>query len=140
MEMTVLGADGHVTESYEQIAKYLDEPYRRRSLTFPLYTADGWDRRLVDKFHDWAGSAEEWLRALDKGGMEVTVLYPTLGLFMSFLKDREWAVRLCHAYNTLMHEEFIKVSPRLQTVALLPVEHPAAADVGLRPSVSEPRH
>jgi len=107
----VLDADGHVTESYQQLAKYLDEPYRRRSLTFPLYTADGWDRRLVDKFHDWAGSAEEWLRALDKGGMELTVLYPTLGLFMSFLKDREWAVRLCRAYNTLMHEEFIKVSP-----------------------------
>ena len=92
--MTVLDADGHVTESYEQIAKYLDEPYRRRPLTFPLYTADGWDRRLVDKFHDWAGNAEQWLRALDKGGMELAVLYPTLGLFMSFLKDREWAVAL----------------------------------------------
>ncbi len=62
--MTVLDADGHVTESYEQLAKYLDEPYRRRPLTFPWYTADGWDRRLVDKFHDWAGNAEQWLRAL----------------------------------------------------------------------------
>ena len=28
----VLDADGHVTESYEQLAKYLDEPYRRRPL------------------------------------------------------------------------------------------------------------
>ena len=136
----VLDADGHVTESYPQLAKYLDEPYRRRSLTFPLYTADGWDRRLVDKFHDWAGSAEEWLRALDKGGMELTVLYPTLGLFMSFLKDREWAVRLCRAYNTLMHEEFIKVSPRLQAVALLPVQDPAAAALELRRAVSELGH
>src|SRR5439155_1341043 len=49
MAMTVLDADGHVTESYEQIAKYLDEPYRRRPLTFPLYTADGWARRLGDE-------------------------------------------------------------------------------------------
>src|SRR5229473_1092425 len=136
----VLDADGHVTESYEQLAKYLDEPYRRRPLTFPLYTADGWDRRLVDKFHDWAGNAEEWLRALDKGGMELTVLYPTLGLFMSFLKDREWAVRLCRAYNTLMHEEFIKVSPRLQSVALLPVQDPKAAALELRRAVSELGH
>src|SRR5262249_56212312 len=81
----VLDADGHVTESYEQIARYLDEPYRRRSLTFPLDTADGWDRRLVDKFHDWAGTADEWLRALDTGGMELAVLYPTLAPFISFL-------------------------------------------------------
>ena len=28
---SVLDADGHVTESYEQLAKYLDEPYRRRA-------------------------------------------------------------------------------------------------------------
>jgi len=50
--MTVLDADGHVTESYEQLRRYLDAPYRERPLTFPWYTADGWDRRLVDKFHD----------------------------------------------------------------------------------------
>ena len=133
----VLDADGHVTESYQQLAKYLDEPYRRRSLTFPLYTADGWDRRLVDKFHDWAGSAEEWLRALDKGGMELTVLYPTLGLFMSFLKDREWAVALCRAYNTFMHEEFVKASPRLKAVALVPVQDPEAAAREMERAVRE---
>lgn len=138
--MTVLDADGHVTESYEQLAKYLDEPYRRRPLTFPWYAADGWDRRLVDKFHDWAGNAEQWLKALDKGGMEQAVLFPTLGLFMSFLKDREWAVRLCRAYNTLLYEEFIRVSPRLKAVALLPVQDPEAAAKELRRAVRELGH
>ncbi len=106
----VLDADGHVIESYQQMAKYLDEPYRRRPFTFPWYAADGWDRRLIDKFHDTGGTADEWLRAMDRGGVELAVLYPTLGLFMSFLKDREWAVRLCRAYNTFMHEEFTRVS------------------------------
>ena len=72
--------------------------------------------------------------------MELTVLYPTLGLFMSFLKDREWAVRLCRAYHTLMHEEFIKRSPRLQAVALLPVQDPKAAALELRRAVSELGH
>jgi len=138
--MTVLDADGHVTESYEQLAKYLDEPYRRRPLTFPWYAADGWDRRLVDKFHDWAGNAKQWLEALDRGGMEQVVLFPTLGLFMSFLKDREWAVRLCRAYNTLLYEEFIRVSPRLKAVALLPVQDPEAAAKELRRAVSELGH
>ena len=138
--MTVLDADGHVTESYEQLSKYLDEPYRRRPLTFPWYAADGWDRRLVDKFHDWAGNAKQWLEALDRGGMEQVVLFPTLGLFMSFLKDREWAVRLCRAYNTLLYEEFIRVSPRLKAVALLPVQDPEAAAKELRRAVGELGH
>jgi uncharacterized protein len=70
----------------------------------------------------------------------VAVLYPTLGLFMSFLRDREWAVALCRAYNTLMHEEFIRVSPRLQAVALLPVQDPEAAARELRRAVRELGH
>jgi hypothetical protein len=65
------------------------------------------------------------------------VLYPTLGLFLSFLKDREWAVALCRAYNTFLHEEFVKKSPRLHAVALLPVQDPDAAARELRRAVTE---
>src|SRR6266508_1964926 len=43
----VLDADGHVTATTEQLARYLDEPYRRRPLTLPFYTWDGWERRLL---------------------------------------------------------------------------------------------
>jgi uncharacterized protein len=136
-DIAILDADGHVTESAEQVARYLDEPYRRRPLTFPIYPADGWDRRLLGTLVDWAGDAESWLRALDKGGMELTVLYPTLGLFMSFLKDRAWAVALCRAYNSFLHEAFVKASPRLKAVALLPVQDPEAAAIELRRAVRE---
>ena len=121
---SIIDADGHVTESLEQVAKYLDAPYNQRPHTFPFYPWDGWDRRMLGTLGDNAGTAEEWLRALDLGGMEQTVLYPTLGLFLSFLKDREWAVALCRAYNTFLHEEFVKKSPRLHAVALLPVQDP----------------
>lgn len=137
MPFPVLDADGHVTETTEQVAKYLDEPYRRRPLTFPFYPWDGWDRRLLGALGDIAGTAEAWLRALDRGGVEQTVLYPTLGLFMSFLKDREWAVALCRAYNSFLHEEFVRVSPRLQAVALLPVQDPEAAARELRRAVRD---
>ena len=135
--MTVIDADGHVIETTEQVARYLEEPYRRRPLGFSFYPADGWDRRLLGRLGDSGGTADEWLRALDKGGMESTILYPTLGLFMSFLRDREWAVALCRAYNTMLAAEFIKVSPRLQGVALLPVQDPAASAVELRRAVRE---
>ena len=138
--MTVLDADGHVTESYEQLARYLDEPFRRRPLNSPMYASDGWDRRLLGTLGDWAGDAESWLRALDKGGVELAVLYPTLGLFMSFVKDRQWAVALCRAYNTLLGEEFVKKTPRLKAVALLPVQDPAACAPELRRAVRELGH
>ncbi len=138
--MTVLDADGHVTESYEQLARYLDAPFRQRPLNFPLYAWDGWDRRLLGTLGDVAGTAEQWLRALDRGGMELVVLYPTLGLFMSFLRDRQWAAALCRAYNRLMHEEFIARSPRLKAVALLPVQDPEAAAAELGHAVRELGH
>ena len=133
----VIDGDGHVTETVEQVAKYLDEPYRRRPLTSPWYPADGWDRRLLGSLGDWAGGAPAWLEALDRGGMESTILYPTLGLFVGFLKDREWAVALCRAYNSFLAEEFVRVSPRLRAVALLPVQDPEAAALELRRGVRE---
>jgi hypothetical protein len=138
--MTIIDADGHVTESQEQLARYLEEPYRRRPAGFPWVPQDGWDRRLLGTLGDFAGTAEAWLRALDKGGMETAILYPTLGLFMSFLRDRGWAVALCRAYNSFMHEEFIKADPRLKAVALLPVQDPDAAAGELRRAVRELGH
>jgi len=135
--MNVIDADGHVTESQEQIAKYLDDPYTKRPVNQFFFPWDGWDRRLLNTFNDLAGTCEAWEKALDKGGMEQAVLYPTLGLFMSFLKDRQWAVAICRAYNTFLHEEFIKKSKRLQAVALLPVQVPEACAPELRRAVRE---
>src|SRR5207249_1488785 len=122
------------------LVKYMDAPFRNRQLVFPIVPADGWDRRLIRKYHDTAGTADAWLTALDKGGVEQAVLFPTLGLFMSFLKDRSWAVQFCRAYNSFIHEEFVKVSPRLKAVALLPVQDPQAAAQELRRAVRELGH
>jgi predicted TIM-barrel fold metal-dependent hydrolase len=135
--MSVFDADGHITETQDQIAKYLDDPYRQRSLTYPMYPADGWDRRLVNKLGDWSADATTWLAALDRGGVEEAVLYPTLGLFASFIRDRAWQVAICRAYNRMLAEEFIRVSPRLHAVALLPVIDPEAAAAELQTAVKE---
>ena len=135
--MTVIDADGHVTETQEQVAKYLDEPYRQRPTGMLFYPWDGWDRRMLGTLGEFAGDADAWLQAMDRGGMQTAVLYPTLGLFMSFLRDRQWAVALCRAYNTFMHEEFTRKSPRLKAVALLPVQDPDAAAAELGRAVRE---
>ena len=54
--MTIIDADGHVTEIQEQVAKYLDEPYRRRPVVSSFYPWDGWDRRLLGTLGDAAGT------------------------------------------------------------------------------------
>src|SRR2546426_391981 len=66
--MTVIDADGHVTESAEQLVKYMDAPFRDRQLVFPIVPADGWDRRLIRKYHDTAGTADARTPAPDKRG------------------------------------------------------------------------
>jgi len=137
MSYEIIDADGHVTETWEQIARHLDEPYRRRPLQAPFFPQDGWDRRLIGTMGGWAGDGKAWIEALDRGGMATAVLYPTLGLFMPFLRDGEWAVRLSRAYNTMLHKEFTSQSPRLRGVALLPLQDPAAAARELERCVGE---
>ena len=137
MKFEIIDGDGHVTETWEQIARYLEEPYRRRPLLSPLFPQDAWDRRLIGTKGNWAGDAKSWLEALDVGGMAMAVLYPTLGLFNAFLRDAEWAVVLCRAYNTMLYKEVTSVSPRLRGVALLPLQDPQAAADELRRAVRE---
>jgi predicted TIM-barrel fold metal-dependent hydrolase len=137
MSFEIIDADGHVTETWEQIARYLEPPYRGRSLLTPFFPQDGWDRRLMGTRGDWAGDGRVWVDALDAGGMSLAVLYPTLGLFMPFLRDAEWAVALCRAYNTMLHQEVTSQSSRLKGVALLPLQDPAAAGRELERAVQE---
>jgi predicted TIM-barrel fold metal-dependent hydrolase len=137
MSFDVIDADGHVTETWEQIARHLEEPYRRRPLLAPFFPQDGWDRRLIGTKGNWAADARSWEQALDAGGMSRAVLFPTLGLFMPFLHDAEWAVVLSRAYNTMLHKELTSQSKRLEGVALLPLQDPAAAARELERAVSE---
>lgn len=136
MTPEIIDADGHVTETWEQIARHLEEPYRKRSLLTPFFPQDGWDRRLSGTFHDWAGDVASWHQALEAGGMAMSVLFPTLGLFMPFLHDADWAVATCRAYNTMLHEDITGQSPRLKGVALLPLQDVAAAVTELRRTVT----
>src|SRR5438046_10739210 len=107
--MTVIDADGHVTESTEQVVKYMDAPFRNRQLVFPIVPADGWDRRLIRKYHDTAGTADAWLTALDQGGGGQAVPFPTLGRFMSFLEDRSLAALICGQHDSGIAAGVVKV-------------------------------
>ena len=145
-EYRILDADGHVMELDEQLREHIGAPFAdlewHRSYSFwPGLTMDGYLRSLR-KPGGWAGggsgpSAQDWLAFLDKNRIELTVLYPTQGLTHAAIQDRDWAITLARAYNDWLYHRFMKVSPRLVGVALLPIQDIDEAVKELRRAVEE---
>jgi predicted TIM-barrel fold metal-dependent hydrolase len=145
-DFRIIDADGHVQELDEQLSEFIGPPYKdlewHRSYSFwPGLTLDG-HLRSLRKAGGWVGggtgpNAQHWLQFLDKNGIEMTVLYPTQGLTHGLIRDRDWAVALSRAYNDWLYHRFMRVSPRLVGVALLPVQDIDEAVNELRRCVNE---
>ena len=131
----IVDADGHVTESSEQLARYIDPAYRDYGPTAgarSYYPNDGWDRSIRGTLGEVGSDAKTWLEALDRGGVESTILYPTAGLAIGWVREPDFAVALCRAYNDFFHQELMLKSPRLRGVALLPLQDVAESVTELR--------
>lgn len=133
----VFDADGHIIEKDDQLAPYLEGPFKSRSRSRAFYPWDGWDRNLGNTLGDTVSEAKKWLELMDKTGLETTVLFPTNGLFIGIHRDSAFAAALCKAYNTFVAENFCRQNPRLKAVAMLPPQNPAFAVEELRRGVKE---
>ena len=132
-----IDADGHIFEG-DAFRRYIEPPYDRRQTL--AAGGDSFDRTMngeIPQFMDT--TAEKWLEVMDEGGLDKTVLFPTAGLSVGFIREPDFAAAFCRAYNTFMSEEFIKVSPRLHAVALLPLQDVEEAVRELRRAVTELR-
>ena len=143
-EFHIIDADGHIYEKDEELFAYLAEPYARRQtlLAFPFWpTIDGFQRGAIQaRLHihkSLVTTAQIWLDFLDQAGIASTVLYPTAGLTCGFIRDPEWAVALTQAYNNWLSEQYVKASPRLLGMALLPLQDPPEAVKELRRAITE---
>lgn len=58
----VIDADGHVTETDDQLRPYMHSPYRDRKAAF--YPSDNWDRSLGGTLGTRARDAKSWLKAM----------------------------------------------------------------------------
>ncbi len=131
-----IDADGHIGEDEPKIIEYMDAPYRGfRPGAGSLVPRDGWDRRFGGKLGSRADKPQEWLDALAEGGLECTYVYPTGGLFEGFIKDPDYAVAYCRAYNTWLSKEMCQPRDRLRGLALLPPQDPEEAAKELRRAV-----
>ena len=80
VQFSVIDADGHITETTEQLRPYLEGSYGERGAWAgrrSYYPEDGWDRSLGGKLGSSVNDAKSWLRIMDEGGLESTILYPT---------------------------------------------------------------
>ncbi len=117
----VIDADGHIFDSEQSLRQYLEEPFNRRPRA-PLIPLNTWDTTLENRLGLNRITASHWLETLDRGGVSSVVLFPTLGLNIGFVQERDLAVAVCRAYNNFLYEEFLRVSPRLKGAAIIPVQ------------------
>lgn len=135
-------ADGHVRETEPEVLEYLPEVYKQRRdalLYFPLLPHHGWHRQALNPSGTpfLIPTLEDWQKALEDGGLEVAVLYPTRFMHLGQIGVPEYAVDLARAYNDYLFDRFLRHEPRLKGMAILPLQDVSAAVGELRRSVRE---
>lgn len=140
----VIDADGHIMETEQELQQFLPDPYNKRRK--PYYPQEPWDRLLYGTIkRNTVGTQADYtphiddatrLKDLDGLGIDITVLFPTDGLFIGKVRETEWATQLCRAYNDFIGAK-IKASPRIKAVALLPPRDAEAARAELNRAVTQ---
>jgi uncharacterized protein len=158
----VIDADRHVLEPSDLFANYLPQKFRHRvriegpnqtcrfiddepisdrmrpakqqqDYGFTFAASKSWRETFADalaaKF-----DAPSNLRDMDREGVDVSVLFPTLGLYIMWRDnlDPELSAAICRAYNTWLADYCSVDRKRLHGVALIPLQDPAGAVTELR--------
>src|SRR4029077_20202228 len=153
---SIIDADGHVMEPADMWQRWIDPAFRDRAPRVvqgpdgrARFGTDGRlspradaisaamlaafaenTRRHVAPALEAVYSAESQVRALDAGGVEISFLYPTQGLYVASIEDLDPALALaiCRAYNDWLLDYCAYAPERLRPVGMLVALHdPVAA-------------
>ncbi|MDA0799665.1 MAG: amidohydrolase family protein [Chloroflexi bacterium] len=127
-----IDADGHIRDTEALIRPYLEAPYDKRPRLAMGGSSDGYDNTMGMTLGTRVVDVQVWLDALDQANLEQAVLYPTGSLGSGWLREADFAVARCRAYNEFLSEAYMKVSPRFRGVALLAPQDPVEAAKELR--------
>ncbi|MGE0745617.1 MAG: amidohydrolase family protein [Rhodospirillales bacterium] len=136
----VFDGDGHVLETDAQLDKYYEGSWKgsRRLAGMTIFPSlDGWSRSVQISEHDsgrkhWTSDAKIWGEALDKIGLDGSVLYPTIALAYGLMREVGFATATATAYNNWLDAEYTRLDDRLYGVGLMPVENPEGAIAEMR--------
>jgi predicted TIM-barrel fold metal-dependent hydrolase len=132
-------------EKDEEIMDFLEPPFagagRNAALPGLLPSLDrfhtpGPGQRTSGAFDVTVGP-ERWAEFLDRTGLDLSVLYPTVGLAFGQVVLPDWARAYARAYNNWLYERYTKPNPRLKGMALLPMQDVPEAVAELRRAVTE---
>jgi predicted TIM-barrel fold metal-dependent hydrolase len=124
----VVDADGHVIEPAHVFARWSGEriPMELPGTT-PMVPCGDLDL-LADQF-EHGFDPPSYLRAMDAQGIDVAVLYPSIGLFVPYLPDLSAAesAAACRSYNEWIAGYCAVSGGRLFGAGILPLADPARA-------------
>ncbi len=145
----IIDSDGHIAEFEPALFDYLEREAGakladrvRRLVLEPAWYRATPDERLANRIPRptwWAHPARNTLdratsslprllyRRLDDFGLDVAIIYPSLGLFPIHFDDAEVRLAMCRAFNRMQSEIFREYRDRLIPVAIIPMHTPAEA-------------
>lgn len=158
----VIDSDAHINESLDVVAEHLEEPYRSRAprllkdtlgltrilMEGRLYPEPRLRQRHTAKVqgkdlggtHKGAADPHGRLDDMDTDGIDAQVVYGSLGLALSTIRDADFAAALARALNDY-YADFCDAAPsRLAAMAALPTQDVTASVDELRRAVTERGH
>lgn len=128
----IIDGDGHVFEDMAGIVRRMpgrlrDSAFVRLLGPFPQldHLHHGAWVSLEGSFQD--PGVQGWRSFLDRAGFAGAVMFPTIALAYGRLTDPDLAIGACQAYNDWIAEDYLAADKRLNAMALIPLQDPAAA-------------
>ncbi len=145
MNVEVIDADGHVFEDMEDIASFFTgrlagmRPVQRLFPNDHLHIGIGSILQAPDGSGPprIQGTPDEWLSFLDAAEISQTVIYLSGGLFHGMTVDVDLSVAIARAYNDWMSARYVRRSPRLRGVGILPIADVEESVLEMRRAVND---
>ena len=135
MPYEVIDSDGHMREDQALFKeKYL--PKKWHGSRNNIIPADSFDRSMGGRWGKYGISMEDRIADMKEEGIEISVLYPTMGLNIGHVREPEYAMAVCRAYNDYMGDIYA-AHPQFPFVALVAPQNSAGCAAELRRAVTE---
>ena len=124
--MVIVDADGHAVDDETVYRERLPERYRKRNFIVP---SDGFDRNQNGTINKRPESPAQNLADNAQEGIDLQIIYPTGGLFLSRVREPDYANALCQTYNNWLYDWCAIDRKRLKGVAIVPLHVDAKAAI-----------
>jgi uncharacterized protein len=141
-KINIIDGDGHVFEDLPAIVRRMPGQLRESAFVRLLGPFPQLDHLHHGAWVSLEGSFQDpgvagWRAFLDRAGFSAAVMYPTIALAYGRLTDPDLAIGACQAYNDWIAEDYLATDPRLNAMALIPMQDPAAAAAELERAVDK---